>query len=269
MAIIKQDFTTYAGDDIAILFTEVDANLTPVSIATVTQIIWYAARTIDDAPVLTKKKSTGGITLPSSGIDGKFQVSISAADTAALSAKYLHWATITDAAGKVTTVETGTMTVGLSPIFTYSGDPRVSDKDAVRFWIGDTDSASPQFMDQEILFTLVTYPNPMLAAAQCARQLAARYAKKPNKRVADLSISYGDIAKQYNAVAAELEARALNSSVVPYAGGTSQSDMDGVSSNTDRVAPPFSVRQFDNPRAASQGTSAPSQVPADEQFLPQ
>ena len=41
--------------------------------------------------------------------------------------------------------------------FSYSGDPKQSDKDAARFLIGDTDEANPIMQDEEIQYILDTY----------------------------------------------------------------------------------------------------------------
>lgn len=142
----------------------------------------------------------------------------------------------------------------------YSGDPASSSKDAVRFWTGDT-SAPWLLSDEEINYTLTSYPSTQRAAAACLRKVAASYARKPSRSVGDLSISYSDMAKQYAAAADALEAQANANDAtgaLPYSGGISVSDMEGVDSNTDRVKPPFRNRQFDNPRTLGSDQDRPA-----------
>lgn len=128
---------------------------------------------------------------------------------------------------------------------TYSGDPASSPKDAVRFYVQDTDVANAMLQDAEINFVLLTYTNVILAAAQCCRVLAAKFAQKVTKRVLDLSINFSDKAKQYLALAEELEIQGSLGGLVPYSGGTSYADKEAVCGNTDRPKPPFREKQFD------------------------
>lgn len=129
----------------------------------------------------------------------------------------------------------------------YSGNPADSPKDAVRFWISDKGPTNWQFADEEILYVLTQFSNPMLAAANCARELAAKFSVKPNKRVGDLAISWGDVAKAYRELAASLQAQGNTFNLRVYSGGTSWSDRFKVIADTDRVAPPFVIDQFNNP----------------------
>lgn len=75
--------------------------------------------------------------------------------------------------------------------FTYTGDPSVSDRDKVRFLIGDTDSTDPHFQDEEIMWLVNTWNDVYEAAAVCADILGGRFAHKADvsKTVGDLSLS--------------------------------------------------------------------------------
>ena len=53
----------------------------------------------------------------------------------------------------------------MTATWTYSGDPSNSPKDAVRFWVEDTDSSAWQLSDQEINFVLTQYADPLMAAS--------------------------------------------------------------------------------------------------------
>lgn len=133
---------------------------------------------------------------------------------------------------------------------TYTGNPADSSKDAVRFWIQDT-AAPWKLTDEEINYTISQFTNPMLAAASCANALAARYAAFPSKRVGDFSISYGELAKNYAALAAELESKGQTFNLVPWSGGITHSDREIARTDTNRVKPPFRRDQFDNPSGAN------------------
>src|SRR5579864_596164 len=95
----NQDFTTYAGDTINPIFQVLAANGNPIDISTANDVVWTAARTISSAPVITKKKSTGGIVFTTTGTDGEFTVKILGTDTATLAGYYDFWATVTDGTG--------------------------------------------------------------------------------------------------------------------------------------------------------------------------
>lgn len=137
----------------------------------------------------------------------------------------------------------------------YSGDPGSSTKDAVRFWIQDT-SAPWKVTDEEINYTLGIWTNPMLAAANVAKALMAKYAALPSKRVGDFALSYGELAKNYQMLADKLESEAQTFNLQPYSGGISKADIQIVDENLDRVPPPFRRDQFDNPSGPN-NTSEP------------
>lgn len=89
---------------------------------------------------------------------------------------------------------------------TYSGDPRTSDKDRVRFLLGDT-STPWTFTDEEILYVLETQGNVYASAAELATIKATEYADKKDKTVGPLSISYGESSDRWLAVAKNLRGR--------------------------------------------------------------
>lgn len=132
--------------------------------------------------------------------------------------------------------------------WTYSGDPNSSPKDEVRFLIGDTDSENPKVSDEEIEYALSRNNGDVnLAAADCARALAAKYASWATKSVGDLSLSYGDLMQHYLDLAASLETSA-SKKMRPqvFAGGISRTDKRKTELNSDRVRPSARVDQFRN-----------------------
>lgn len=94
---------------------------------------------------------------------------------------------------------------------TYSGDPRETPKDRVRFLLGDT-SAPWTFTDEEILYVIETQGNVYAGAAELATIKATEYADKKDKTVGPLSISYGESSDRWLAVAKNLRGRSARSS---------------------------------------------------------
>jgi hypothetical protein len=93
--------------------------------------------------------------------------------------------------------------------FTYVAP--TSDRDKVRFLIGDTVSAEAHFQDEEITYLVTTWGNVYDAAITAAEILAGRYAHRSNysRSVGDLSISeqYGSSAAEFRSLAASLRAQ--------------------------------------------------------------
>ena len=93
--------------------------------------------------------------------------------------------------------------------FTYVAP--TSDRDKVRFLIGDTVSDEAHFQDEEITYLLTTWVNVFDAAIAAAEILAGRYAHRSNysRSVGDLSISeqYGSSATEFRSLAMSLRAQ--------------------------------------------------------------
>lgn len=233
MAKTGQDFTIYAGDAALPVFTVVDSAGTAINLSTVQNILWNASRDVDSAPVLSKDKIGGGIEFVTDGSNGKFRVILTNADTTPLSAYYMHEAKVVDADGNVTTVTIGRMQVGRKPAWSYSGDPTLSLRDAVRFYISDTDASNPLLTDGEIDFVLVAYPSALFAAAQCARTIVGKFTKQiTEKKVGDFSLRWTNQAETYRALAASLQLQAEQDGAQLFAGGACANQ-------------PFTMYQFD------------------------
>jgi hypothetical protein len=135
--------------------------------------------------------------------------------------------------------------------FTYGGDPSNSDRESVRFLIGDTDSSDQQFNDAEIDFLLAQEPNIYKAGAQGARALASKFARKADKEVGDLKIKWSQLQRHYLNIAEDLQTRSISGVGTIFTGGISKSGKDTEEDRTDRVEPYFVREQFDNPWADS------------------
>lgn len=259
MTTTGQDFTIYAGDAANVIFTvTVDgtATGTPVDISSVTQITWSAQRSQGSAAVLTKTKIGGSITFVTTGTDGKFQLALANADTTGLTGFYLFLATITDNTGKISTVALGRMDVGVAPVWTYSGDPATSTKDAVRFLIGDILTGDPLLQDAEINYAITLRGTAYGAAAQCLRSLSSQMARQADSTQGELRIGYSSRSRAFAKRAEDYETReAISGGGGAWAGGISLVDKQSRESDTDRVKPQFNLGMTDNSLPVGQGSN--------------
>jgi hypothetical protein len=139
--------------------------------------------------------------------------------------------------------------------WTYSGDPSDSDRDAVRFLTGLTDSDDQRINDEELDWLLGQNDDDVfLTAAAAARAVGATYADQVDKTVGDLSLKYSQRADKFKELAAALDKQATSqvghptlSSLLAYAGGISATDKKARSSDSDYPPPITWNGQFDNP----------------------
>jgi len=99
-------------------------------------------------------------------------------------------------------------------VWSYNSE-LTTDKDKVRFYIGDTDQTDQLLQDEEINSLLTKTTNVLLAAVHAAKAIAAKFSRQADKSVGDLRISLSQKAQTYMALAADLEKRALTSSTCP------------------------------------------------------
>lgn len=114
--------------------------------------------------------------------------------------------------------------------------------------IGDNTTADEQLQDEELDVLISDQGSKERAAIAAARALGARYARRADKTVGRLSISMSQISKQYFDLAKELQktlGRLTGGASGMYAGGISVADKDTEIADTDRVAPAFTVGQWD------------------------
>ena len=131
--------------------------------------------------------------------------------------------------------------------WTYSGDPSSSDKDAVRFLIGDTDSTDPIMQDEEIVWLLSQHGTPSKAAYHAALSAAGKYARLVSQEAGRIKVKAESKFEQYRALSEQLREDMKTGFSLKklqiYAGGISISDMQTRNSNADKVPNPFSVGQ--------------------------
>ena len=135
--------------------------------------------------------------------------------------------------------------------WSYSGDPRQSALDEVRFLIGDTDQSDQLLRDEEILYLLEHCGQRTLVAAyKAAEGLSSQFTRGvESKSVGDLRIDYGERAEKFRQLAHSLKRKALLLMATPYAGGISIADKRRRELDQDRVPPAVARGMDDHPGA--------------------
>ncbi len=152
---------------------------------------------------------------------------------------------------------------------TYTGDPSATDEAAVRFEIGDTNVNAPIFQDAEIAWAILnetgtaagspaTITNGPLysAAARCFEVLARQLSTQADNQVGSLRTQYAKASENAAKRAAELRMKA-SSFYAPYVGGQSYQEKESFAQDTDKIAPLFRIRQYNNPWSGPQDALAP------------
>lgn len=127
----------------------------------------------------------------------------------------------------------------------YGGNPHTSDEDAIRVLVGDTRATAILDSNTYTLF-IATEGSLYAQAAMAARALAGYYAREMNKRVGDLWRDakvqydhYEGLAIRYEQIAKKrIPAR-------PFAGGTSEADIETREETDDRPEPFFKLGMQD------------------------
>jgi hypothetical protein len=124
--------------------------------------------------------------------------------------------------------------------WTYSGDPSDSEKDAVRFLIGDTDTTDQLLSDEEIQYTITESGSLYQAAHDCAYAIASSFARMAtSKSVGDLSLSYSDRASSFYQVADRmLQLQAKRQPPTPWI------DPDNIIRASQKTIPPSNGTEF-------------------------
>lgn len=144
--------------------------------------------------------------------------------------------------------------------WTYSGDPANNSRDAVRFLIGDTDTADQLVTDEEISFAITQKGTGYGAAWMIAVALQAKFARQVTSSAGELSENATDRAKNFSDLATKLYGMML-SGAKPYFGGTSIADKMAADADTSRPQPSFERGQYDNPLAPQEDDLPSSRWP--------
>ena len=132
-------------------------------------------------------------------------------------------------------------------MFTYTGDPKASPRDAVRFLIQDTDSSQPLLHDEEIEWLLDEWGTKgtiYYVAARAAQNIAAMFAREVSVSSDSQHVALSELMNKYEALAQTLLAQDSSSGVgTVYVGGVGGAHTRG---------PLFSLGMHDNPDAGYQ-----------------
>jgi hypothetical protein len=139
-------------------------------------------------------------------------------------------------------------------VWSYSGDPQSSVRDAVRFEVQDTNPKSHLLENEEIEYAIAeeapsltpTTAEVLSAAARCMEALARLFRMQADTEVGSLKTDYVKQAAGYDeqAVKLRVKAQGLQS---PWAGGLSESQREQWRSEPNLIQPAFRMELFGNP----------------------
>lgn len=142
-------------------------------------------------------------------------------------------------------------------MWTYSGDPSASAKDAVRFTIGDTDCRDQILSDKEIEYLLGQYCQSVLQASIRAAEMAmAKYSRMIDESVGSVRLSFSQKSKGFQVMINQLRQRLAIEGITPFAGGISKTQKAQQILDPDRVEPDFTKHMMENEQIAPWVTNA-------------
>lgn len=134
--------------------------------------------------------------------------------------------------------------------WSYSGDPSASSRDAVRYYIGDTDSTLQQLTNAEIDFQLTEDGSSLAAAVNCCYAIQARYARLVSSADDKVKKELQQKASAYEKLALNLRSRLVRKTATITAGGLSVAEKLTTREDTDLVQPTFTRDMMENPTLA-------------------
>lgn len=126
---------------------------------------------------------------------------------------------------------------------TWSYTLGASDKDSVRFLIGDVFEAAPIYSDEEIEAALLSEESVKAAAVFLLEGVIAAYSRLASMTTGSVSVSYGDMIRAMQKRLDKLNLDNYGTNI--YVGGTSKTRVAEVKDNSDRVVPKIEEKQFD------------------------
>ncbi len=139
--------------------------------------------------------------------------------------------------------------------WTYSGDPRTSLRDQVRYLVQDTDSTLQLQSDEEIDYLIrewmPKYDSVYLVAARAAAVISRKFAGVLSVSADGVSVSTADLSQRYAEMSTRL--RAEHNEAMATGGVLDLANLMSGSQLDYDIAPlSFGVGQFDNPWAGQQ-----------------
>jgi hypothetical protein len=132
--------------------------------------------------------------------------------------------------------------------WSYSGDPNTTDKDFIRFTVGDTIADDPLLQDEEILSTISSTNNRDAAAVKCCEALVSLFARKCDRKLGPQSISANQQYEHFVQLRDNLRKHAATFNA-PYAGGLSEQERIEDAMNPDLKPPIFGRNMMTNDEA--------------------
>ena len=129
--------------------------------------------------------------------------------------------------------------------WSYS-DSLSTDRDRLRFRIGDVDT-NDQLLSNETLDALLTArPDPTLAAIDAIEGILAKFAREIDRGSLGLGGSRSQKTQFYRDLLKELRAEAARGDTGAFFGGGSVSGKETIREDEDKPLTPFRLNQFDN-----------------------
>jgi len=138
-----------------------------------------------------------------------------------------------------------------SASWTYTSDPANSNRDAVRFLVGDVDPYDQLASDQEVDW-LLSDNTVYESASKLCLAIAGRFARCIDKSIGSLSKSYSQKYQHYLELSSTIAAKESSSLMAgPWASGWSHSAKQAVELNDDRESTFAKKGDMDNPDEGS------------------
>jgi len=125
--------------------------------------------------------------------------------------------------------------------WSYSGNPASSDKDTVRFLVGDTKTDDPLVTDEEIDWAITEEINKYCAAALIAESISAYFATQADLvKIGPIWEQYTKRSENYAKKAKDLRNKSSNKNTFAvYAGGIDIADKINHYNDTTLIQPEF------------------------------
>lgn len=135
----------------------------------------------------------------------------------------------------------------MSTKWSYSGDPASSQRDAVRFKLGDIVVGDPLLTDAEVDFCVSSEGSTNEAAIAGARAIIAKFSRQVSSTDDKVSRENQQKVEHFQALVKELLANRTKRVTGIFAGGISKATKETQDLDTDRVRPAFTRNIHDNP----------------------
>ena len=129
--------------------------------------------------------------------------------------------------------------------WSYS-DSLSTDRDRLRFRIGDVDSTDPLLTNELLDALLTSRGDPTLAAIDAVEGILAKFAREVDRSALGLGGARSQKTQFYRELLKELRAEAARGSTGVFFGGGSIAEKEALLSDSDKPVTPFRIDQFKN-----------------------